>query len=165
MPGNLNPSIYPVSFNIQSGSRENSRMGNVGARLTKYKTRWGYQIPLDEWHTQMPYFYLNQYVLFWSTTLQICHNVWETEWNGHDGWSQSILEYHGMFVRYFGFWDIALSVASAGTQVPQLLMTSSNGNIFRVTGPLCKEFTSHGWISRTKASDAKLWCFHWSVPE
>ena len=29
-------------------------------------------------------------------------------------------------------------------------MTSSNGPIFRVTGPLCGEFTGHRWISRTK---------------
>ena len=26
------------------------------------------------------------------------------------------------------------------------MMTSSNGNIFRVTGSLCREFTSHRWI-------------------
>ena len=45
------------------------------------------------------------------------------------------------------------------------LMTSSNGNIFRVTGPLCGEFAGHRWIPRTKASDAELWCFLWSVPE
>ena len=38
------------------------------------------------------------------------------------------------------------------------MMTSSNGNIFRVTGPLCGEFTGHRWIPRTKASDAELWC-------
>ena len=38
-------------------------------------------------------------------------------------------------------------------------MTSSNGNIFRVTGPLCGEFTDHRWISLTKASDEELWCF------
>ena len=42
-------------------------------------------------------------------------------------------------------------------------MTSSNGNIFRVTGPLCVEFTGHRWIPITKASDAELWCFLWSV--
>ena len=30
------------------------------------------------------------------------------------------------------------------------MMTSSNGNIFRVTGPLCGEFTGHRWIPRTK---------------
>ena len=34
------------------------------------------------------------------------------------------------------------------------MMTSSNGNIFRVTGPLCGEFTGHRWIPQTKASDA-----------
>ena len=44
------------------------------------------------------------------------------------------------------------------------MMTSSNGNIFRVTGHLCGEFPGHRWIPRTKASDAKLWCFLWSAP-
>ena len=40
-----------------------------------------------------------------------------------------------------------------------IMMTSSNGNIFRVTGHLCGKFTGPRWISRTKASDAELWCF------
>ena len=43
------------------------------------------------------------------------------------------------------------------------MMTSSNGNIFRVTGHLCGEFTGPRWIPRTKASDAELWCFLWSA--
>ena len=38
------------------------------------------------------------------------------------------------------------------------MMTSSNGNIFRVTGHLCGEFIGPRWIPRTKASDAELWC-------
>ena len=38
-------------------------------------------------------------------------------------------------------------------------MTSSDGNIFRVTGPLCGEFTGHRWIPCTKASDAEFWRF------
>ena len=38
------------------------------------------------------------------------------------------------------------------------MMTSSNGNIFRVTGHLCGKFTGPRWISHTKASDAELWC-------
>ena len=42
---------------------------------------------------------------------------------------------------------------------PIFKMTSWNGNIFRVTGPLCGEFTGHLWIPLTKASDAELWCF------
>ena len=45
------------------------------------------------------------------------------------------------------------------------MMTSLNGNIFHVTGPLCGEFTVHRWIPRAKASDAELWCFLWSAPE
>ena len=44
-----------------------------------------------------------------------------------------------------------------------IMMTSSNGNILRVTGPFIKEFTGHRWIRLTKASDAGLWCFLWSA--
>ena len=44
------------------------------------------------------------------------------------------------------------------------MMTSSNGNIFRVTGPLWGEFTGQRWIPLTNASDAELWCFLWSAP-
>ena len=36
------------------------------------------------------------------------------------------------------------------------MMTSSNGNILRVTGPLCGEFTGHRWILRTKARKQKF---------
>ena len=39
-------------------------------------------------------------------------------------------------------------------------MTSSNGNIFRVTGLLWEEFAGHRWIPLTKASDAELWFFY-----
>ena len=34
------------------------------------------------------------------------------------------------------------------------MMTTYDGTIFRVTGPLCGEFTDHRWIPRTKVSDA-----------
>ena len=39
------------------------------------------------------------------------------------------------------------------------MMTSSNGNIFRVTGHLCGEFTGERWIPRTKDGDAEFWRF------
>ena len=45
------------------------------------------------------------------------------------------------------------------------VMTSSNGNIFRVTGSLWGESTGDRWIPLTKASDAELKCFLWSAPE
>ena len=57
-----------------------------------------------------------------------------------------------------------LSRVSTANKHMAFMMTSSNGNIFRVTGPLCGEFTGHRWIPRTKASDAELWCFLWSAP-
>ena len=41
----------------------------------------------------------------------------------------------------------------------RLMMTSSNGNIFRVTGRLCGEFTRHRWILRTRASNKEVLCF------
>ena len=44
-------------------------------------------------------------------------------------------------------------------------MTSPNGNIFRVTGPLWGESTGHRWIPLAKASDAELCSFLWYVPE
>ena len=44
-------------------------------------------------------------------------------------------------------------------------MTSSNGNIYRDTGPLWGESTGDRWIPLTKASDAELWRFLWFAPE
>ena len=44
--------------------------------------------------------------------------------------------------------------------VYRFMMTSSNGNNFRVTGHLCGEFTGLRWIPHTMASDAELWCFY-----
>ena len=45
------------------------------------------------------------------------------------------------------------------------MMTWSNGDIFRVTGHLCGEFTGPRWIPHTKASDVELWCFLSSTSE
>ena len=39
-----------------------------------------------------------------------------------------------------------------------------NGNIFRITGPLCGQLTGQRWLHLTKASDAELWCILWSAP-
>ena len=39
------------------------------------------------------------------------------------------------------------------------MMTSSNGNAFRVAGPLWGESIGHRWIPLTKTNDAELWCF------
>ena len=38
------------------------------------------------------------------------------------------------------------------------MMTSSNGNIFRVTGLLCGGFTGHRWMPRTKTLTISMIC-------
>ena len=44
-------------------------------------------------------------------------------------------------------------------------MTSSKGNIFRVTGPLWGKSTDPWWIPLTKASSGELWYFLWCAPQ
>ena len=81
------------------------------------------------------------------------------------------------FVQLFDNWRVSMVVTDGMTSADLLsvgvayqahhgescfrMMTSSNGNIFCVTGHLCGEFTGHRWIPLTKASDAELWCFLW----
>ena len=61
----------------------------------------------------------------------------------------------------------SLVLSTRGFVIPACInmMTSSNGNIFRLTGPLFGEFTGPRWIPLTKASDAELWRILWSAPE
>ena len=70
-----------------------------------------------------------------------------------------VIVHNDFFLIYPSFLVILYPTLSA-----HLMMTSSNGSIFRVTGPLCGEFTGLQWIPCTKASDAELWCFLWSAP-
>ena len=65
-----------------------------------------------------------------------------------------------LLIRYHSTWTMIFHEI-----LQHFMMTSSNGNIFHVTGPLCGEFTGHRWIPLTKASDAEFWCFLWSAPE
>ena len=60
---------------------------------------------------------------------------------------------------------VVICLCKCRITVYNIMMTSSNGNIFRVTGPLCGESTGHRWIHLTKASDAELWYFRWYAPE
>ena len=75
----------------------------------------------------------------------------------------------GQTIETLVIWDaialIVMSYLGLLITVFIFMMTSSNGNIFRVTGHLCGEFTGPRWIPRTKASDADLWWFLWSASE
>ena len=54
---------------------------------------------------------------------------------------------HEMRFEYFVVWIVCF------------MMTSLNGNIFRITGPLWGDSHGHRWIFPINASDAELWCF------
>ena len=52
--------------------------------------------------------------------------------------------------------DITMTNSMTVQPLFYLMMTSSNGNIFRVTHPLCGEFTGHRWILLTRPSVADV---------
>ena len=62
-------------------------------------------------------------------------------------------------------WISRYAIFQAVLYFAEHMIASSNGNIFRVTGPLWGESTGHRWIPQTQSSDAELWCFLWSAPE
>ena len=61
-----------------------------------------------------------------------------------------------------GYDSVYTEMCISGLQ--DIMVTSSNGNSFRVTGPLCREFIGDQWIPLTKVSDTELWCFLWPAP-
>ena len=78
------------------------------------------------------------------------------------------LSFVGWYSSWIGIYDGKHALVSCATQnksylILSYLMMSSNGNIFRVTGHLCGEFTGDRGIPGTKASDAEHWCFLWSA--
>ena len=87
-------------------------------------------------------------------------SIW-FRWRYHDVSRFNTSIVHGDVLARLG------ATTSAGTVIKKFrsMMTSSNGNIFRVTDHLCGEFTDPQWIPHTKASDGELWCFLWSAPE
>ena len=89
--------------------------------------------------------------------------VWISYYTHYIVWHQIFYPSHTSMVQINDFthtlWNLLLLLLDG------IMMTASNGNIFRVTGHLCGEFTSPWWIPRTKASDAALLCFPWSASE
>ena len=79
-------------------------------------------------------------------------------------WSFACVPYFGQAIIWF-FKCLSIDIAVIATTYSHSMMTSSNGNIFRVTGNLCGEFPGPRWIPHTKASDAELCCLLWSAPE
>ena len=104
----------------------------------------------------------------WITAEWIFYRIWirwkKRSWSGSLDYTPLRIEYicmkyeHCFFFIKFWF-AVAVSFAHiriTGFVYPYSMMTSSNGNIFRVTGPLWKESTGPRWIPLTNASDAGL---------
>ena len=112
-------------------------------------------------HCLTPDIWLADYTVFWSDgisflTNNVCHRdiIMEIRTLG-SAMIKIMICWPCRHGAYCGCWNITW----------WHIMTSSNENIFRVTGPLCGEFTGDRWIPLKKASDAELWCFLWSAPE
>ena len=83
-------------------------------------------------------------------------HYWFRQWFG--AVIHSYIGYHGRNTPVNHLWITVYVLPDANIITTVLIMMmSSNGNIFRVTGPLCGEFTGHRWIPLTKASDAEIW--------
>ena len=67
--------------------------------------------------------------------------------------------------NFQGMMHMVQRLSCFGVSWCNVMMTSSNGNIFRGTGPLCGKFAGLRWIPRTKAIAAELWYFLWYAPE
>ena len=63
------------------------------------------------------------------------------------GFSSPISPAGAINARELGASKITLVALPDEYRYPQYMMTSSDGNIFRVNGPLCGEFTGHRWNS------------------
>ena len=73
----------------------------------------------------------------------VCGWLWAVSWYH--------VAYHYMSVR--NHWPFHIVTSDQGESIQNYMMMLSNGNIFCVTGHLCREFTGHGWIPLKKASD------------
>ena len=91
-------------------------------------------------------------------TLKFDRWPWKTK--GCLFFATSSFAHHFVAIREF-----KLELQSGNVQFGSSMMTWSNGNIFRVTGPLWGEFTSHWLIPLTKTRKSELWCFLWFAPE
>ena len=93
--------------------------------------------------------YLSDYKMrYWSS-------CWQAHHNSYNSWSWIHIHNCGWFGQPWKktSWQLLTQRQIAPRRLLSWqfhMMTSSNGNIFRVTGHLCREFTGDRWISRTQ---------------
>ena len=127
--------------------------------------RLSYSTLVDPYFNFPPRLLFTWMLLFWRTRM---HQIFTWQWKAS---SSMMISSRKLLLRFNGFmfYNSFITLVPMNLRYPLTLcmsmMTSSNGNIFRVIGPLCGEFIGRRWIPLTKSSDTKLWCFLWSAPE
>ena len=125
------------------------------------------------WHVQNCFTYKGYIYIYIYICIYICiymyWPIWEWQWHmlymyhclslseTIPTWPEMINRKWSLVLIGRHMWDV--TDPSCTLYEETCMMTSSHGNIFHVTGPLCGEFTGHRWIPLTKASNMELWCF------
>ena len=85
-----------------------------------------------------------------SLTPALFYQLWICFTASEDFVFDSRVNYDSVHYKIMNIWFISMCNSFF------IMMTSSNCNIFRVTGPFCGEFTGHQWIPRTESSDVSV---------
>ena len=85
-----------------------------------------------------------------KSQLKIVSGVFRTLW-----WARTLWRKKAVHAKAYAHGFFSSEASWSWWIWYQLMMTSSNGNIFRVTGPLWGESIGYRWISLTKTSDAR----------
>ena len=124
--------------------------------------------------TKYPMKHAHGFAVFYFLLWWLYHNSW---------WNHLFLFilYNPIFQCYFTGTGVTYDCPGTVTSDVTIMMTSWNGNIFRVTGPLCGEFTGHkgqwrgalmfsvicvwinGWENNREAGDLRRYRAHYDV--
>ena len=155
-------SLMIVYSTVYSGTNERKHQTSTSLACVREIHRWRVNSPhKGQWRGKL--FHLMTSSRKWDTL-----HLWANEFAIHYGISVPPTELVTKHSRHFSkilTKDTLTRGRAAGVRIQCHMMKSSNGNIFRVTGSLCGEFTGHRWIPLPKASDTQLQWFLWSVPE
>ena len=118
--------VHPICTQDAIFKKSSVSPAGTGTILWLYQWEWSHPIAeiVDQWSTRIP--------LSWLQKFEDPCDL--------DLWTIDLkivyhtLSPHGLYLCHIGI----------------NMMTSSNGNIFRVTGPLCGEFTGRRWIPNTQ---------------
>ena len=134
-------SLYML-FNIQNQFPQTNRCDTKGLSFTVLNILfqcWRATCPVRSWGPLKSPMSLNRCILSWTINMAIFNY-----WSDYDDYSLIIFQ---MLTRNNSQRDdYILPLTSTSNSHHEDIMTSSNGNIFGITGHLCGEFTGHRWI-------------------